>query len=311
MSLSEELEPGVVYLVEGTDQQLQWLVAQLGVPSRLVLHPDYKTLDRLLAASNPFRPAREACLIYPYQLQLGRDKVLSSDRYQYHLPLYPHRVVGDNYYFLNASNGEGKLSEEAKALYKKVEGGPYRQLSLRDTVFYPKDGANELALRFPYRLQRADQTGDSNLPDLLNLHRESHWGTKSLILDLGTRKSLQSWGALTPQDMHRYFLPVGTRPGNVVETLNGARGPNLSCRTLVPWLMPFLERVQRNHYKGGFWLYLFALWVYLASTVWAEGDYRTGFSSFTNRRGYKQLAFSPSQKAKEKYLAFLIPNDYQ
>lgn len=113
------------------------------------------------------------------------------------------------------------------------------------------------------------------------------------------------WGNITRGDIQKFFLVRETGTPVIKSFLVGrtylnssGRYPKGYCPKLWVYLKPWLDKYRYSAYPH-IWLSEFALWVRMASTVYASPRNK-GFS-VTKKKGWTYYNFEPSSKAVEKF----------
>lgn len=293
--LNTHLVPGTIYLVYGSDQQVKLELKKRGIPYQVLYEPTYEQMESEFKNGPSVElfdsQTVDALLIFPKQFKAINDrKVKPEDRHV--VPNYQQMIVSDRRICFVIGDPHNYHPKDLKAFYKKLEGGKFVSLVMPDG--YGIGGTPEEWNRFPITYAR-----DGDCPAELS---DQTLG-ESLIAELGTWKGVRQWRGVPRRHFYRLFLERGAGCANIISLLAYSR--DYRCRDLIPWISPFLNRLNNESgwIRPGDLLGPFALWVYRASTRWAQ-PYQDGLKrlSFSGR---KQLIFAPSTEAVDQYCRYL------
>lgn len=305
-----DLQPGVVYLVLGTAEQVQWLLQDIPHQLEVLYHPTSYEMRVAFEYQNLFSDTPKAYLIFPKDITTVGEHGLPKSKY---VP-----VSEDNYYFVICSliSGDVKLTlENGKQLnqaekVKKVSGHPYQPLDLSkchllDKALYGEDkNVYEYMRPFPRTFQRK-HSGNYGLYTLDSWEFTDF--EETLIESLNKPNGYNLWVCLTNSQIYKYFF-VANGYGGEYKLFREGNVSGISS-----YLAPFLNLYDRAPKNSQIAVPLgqFALWCYLAHSCWSEAG-RSGLISYTPKTGKKKergikkaYIFKPSSEARSQWLKLL------
>jgi hypothetical protein len=298
-----DLETQKVYSVKSNSSVLWWVIRSL--PNiNLIWSPNTETIINLIEYGKSFNEVSTFVFIQP-QIDLKR---LESVTY-----------AEDNYYFLLLTEATGEFKDKGEKIYKSLSHSPFQQLDLSKYNLlqdeYLLDKANQHGLSSDNFIKLVEDFNNPfrllwqlNLqPELImdyetpNIERQAIPLIKSLL----THEGIVKWGALTKKEAYTLFLPNNPSISPMYQILTGANKKyNGICPQLWVYLDIFMDALLPTYeHNPQYILSLFATWVRLTSTIWAD-RYNKGFVEVISRN-MNFYNFQPSTEAHTELKSFL------
>lgn len=303
--LLPQIKPGVIYLTYGTLEQIEWLTKAIGCTPEVIFFPNTASIRSALMPM--ILHERRAVVIVPQTLKttgLVRINPKQKETYGTVKETIKGALPGDQflqtdkntYYFVCCLDAYGE-----KPKSKPVVGGLYKELNLLDVKFIdipvPLELKSLIDLKYPYstlrRIALYNQQG-SSLGLVPALPGDD--ACKKLVQSLTTPSGPRAWYSICNSLFHSHFLTSFER--------NGTQTPTVliigRVFNLTPYLIEVLELIRLEVYDFKVGLSLFAQWVLLASTSWAEPD-NYGLKMRTSKKKEPYWVFKPSIEARHKW----------